>query len=110
MVHEKVREFAALRDDGTYRHWAPDSEVYAPALVLMQYLRSGWKPDELVGVETFYHAGYRHSDIYYFTLQRDDASIEVPVLANPAVFKVISTHQLTVLRINIDRQEMFQDR
>src|SRR5437660_12459 len=88
MVREKVRHFAALRDDGTYRHWSPDSEVYAPAIILQQYLREGWQPEELVAVETFYHAGYRHSDIYFFTLRHDGDAIEIPVLANPTVLKV----------------------
>ena len=91
-------------DDDFHRHWSPDSETYAPADVLLQYLKKDWKLDKLVAVETVYHAGYRRSDIYYFTLERDGRTVEMPILANPAVFKVIEQNQLTTLRINVDRE------
>jgi hypothetical protein len=92
-----------IEDRGEYRHWAPDSQAYAPADVLQQYLRSGWELDTLAAVETFYMAGYRRSDIYYFTLKRNTEYIEMPVLANPVVFRIIQEHKLNVLRINVSR-------
>jgi hypothetical protein len=91
-------------DDDVHRHWSPDSETYAPAEVLLHYLSRDWKLQKLVAVETVYYAGYRRSDIYYFTLERDGHAVEMPILANPAVFKVIEQHQLTTLRINVDRE------
>ena len=91
-------------DDDVHRHWSPDSETYAPADVLLQHLKSGWNLERLVAVETVYYAGYRRSDIYYFTLERDGRTVEMPILANPAVFKVIEQNQLTTLRINVDRE------
>ncbi len=91
-------------DDDMHRHWSPDSETYAPADVLLQYLKSGWQLEKLVAVETVYYAGFRRSDIYYFTLERDGSTVEMPILANPAVFKVIEQNQLTTLRINVDRE------
>ena len=94
-----------LRADGSYRHWSPESEPYAPAVVLLQYLRLGWRLDNLVGVETFFCSGYLRCDVYYFTLQSDTGTLEIPVLANPAVFKVVESHHLTIVRINVDRPE-----
>lgn len=88
-------------EDDEYKHWCPASETYATADVLLQYLRAGWELDNLVAVETFYHAGYRCSDIYCFTLMRNGESREIPILANPVVFRVIDDHQLTILRINV---------
>src|SRR4051812_19520074 len=106
MVRHSTRDFATLRNDSSYRHWAPDSELYAPATVLEQHLSAGWEPDEVVAVESFYHAGYRRSEIYYFTLHNGGEVIEIPVLGNPAVFKIVEIYQLTTLRINIDKPEL----
>ncbi len=87
--------------DEDRRHWCPVSEMYAPADVLLQYLREGWELDMLVAVETFYFAGYRCSDIYYFTLHQEDMTLEMPVLANPIVLRVVEEQQLSILRINV---------
>ncbi len=91
--------------DEFHRHWSPESEIYAPADVLLQYLTRGWRLDKPIAVETVYYAGYRRSDVYYFTLERDGVSLEMPVLATPVVFKLIEDRQLTTLRINVDREE-----
>ena len=89
-----------LRDE-EHRHWCPVSEKYAPADVLLDYLRDGWELDNLVAVETFYFAGYRCSDIYYFTLRQEDTILEMPVLANPIVLRLVDQRQLSTLRINV---------
>ncbi len=94
----RSREFFEKEDR---RHWCPVSEKYAPADVLLQYLRDGWELDNLVAVETFYFAGYRCSDIYYFTLCQQDAFCEMPVLANPVVLRLVDERQLSILRINV---------
>ncbi len=96
-------------EKSTYRHWSPESELYAPADVLLQYLRRGWRLDKLVAVETVYYSGCRRSDIFYFTLQCKDAMVEMPVLANPVVFELIEARGLTLLRINVERDEVFEN-
>jgi len=92
--------------EGEYRHWSAESEAYAPADVLLQHLRAGWKLDELVAIETFYYAGFRRSDIYYFTLELDGKTIEMPVLANPTVFRIVKERGLTTVRISLDPQDV----
>jgi hypothetical protein len=87
--------------DEVHRHWCPVAEKYAPADVLLQHLREGWELDPLVAVETFYFAGYRCSDIYYFTLRQANTTVEMPVLANPIVLRLVDERQLSTLRINI---------
>ncbi len=84
----------------TYRHWSPESETYASADVLLQYLRRGWVLEKLVAVETVFHAANRHSNVFYFTLTHDDQTIEMPVLANPVVLDLMRRYKLTTLRIN----------
>ena len=94
----------SLRSDTAFRHWSPESESYPPAQVLLQFIRLGWTLDSLVAVESFYYAGYRSSDVYHFTLLRGTDTIEIPVLANPAVFRVVESCKLTVVRLNVSRE------
>ena len=89
----------------TYRHWSPESEPYASGDVLIQYLRMGWVLDKLVAVETVYHTAHRRSNVYYFTLQLDDQTLEMPVLSNPVVLDLMKRNKLTTLRINVAREE-----
>ncbi len=90
-------------EESNYHYWSPRSQTYAPANVLMHYLQRGWRLDPLAAVESFWHAGVRRVDVYYFTLLNSDERIEMPVLANPAVFRLIEEHQLTVIRVNASR-------
>jgi hypothetical protein len=106
--HVQTQTQRHYRDGDTYRHWCRESEPIAPAEVLLQYLRWGWELDNLVGVEVYYHAGCRRSDVYCFTLGRDDDTIEIPVLANPAVFRVVDSHQMTLMRINVEQEDVFE--
>jgi hypothetical protein len=41
------------RECGDYRHWSPTSQPYAPAHVLLQYLRYGWKADSTIFIKSF---------------------------------------------------------
>jgi len=82
------------------RHWSPDSQTYAPADVLMRYLTDGWELQSLAAVESFYYAGYRRVDIFYFTLKNGSEVIEMPVLANPVTHRLVEERKLTVLRVN----------
>ncbi len=92
-----------IGDETPHRHWSPTSQTYAPADVLMSHLQTGWRLDGLAGVESFWHAGVRRVDVYYFTLVRGDERLEMPVLANPTVFRLIEENQLNVIRVNASR-------
>jgi hypothetical protein len=72
------------------QHWCPVSERYAPAEALLQYLHEGWEPDRFVTVEAIYFAHGRRSEIYHLTLRRASSSIEMPVLANPVIGRIVS--------------------
>ncbi len=81
-------------DDEPIRHWCPKSESYAPAHVLLQYLRAGWQLENLVAVQTFYHGDCRRSDVFYFRLNLGNIFLEIPVLANPVVFQIVVRNRL----------------
>lgn len=87
------------------RHWARSTQEFAPADVLITHLQNGWQFVNPAAVETFYSGGFRRADIYYFTLQRGEEIVEMPVLANPKISRLIEEHQLTVLRVNVMREE-----
>src|SRR5690242_2886561 len=84
--------------DGEYvRHWSPDSELYAPADVLFQYLRLGWTLKRLVAVEVVYYGGYRRSVIYYFTVENQSQFIEIPIIATPPILRLVEEQRLTMV-------------
>ena len=84
--------------DGEYlRHWSPESELYAPADVLFQYLWQGWRLKNLVAVEVVYYGGYRRSVIHYFTIEKGNRFIEIPIVATPPVLRLVEELELTTV-------------
>ncbi len=86
--------------DPTVSSWSPRSQTYAAADMLLSHLRNGWMLHPLVAVESIWHAGVRRVDVYYFTLLHGDEHLEMPVLANPVVFRLIEDHGLSLVRVN----------
>lgn len=93
-------------DEEVSRHWSPASQAYAPADILLRYLRTGWKLENMAAVESFYYAGYRRVDVYHFMLKREQETVEMPVLMNPVVTRLIEEHKLTVIRVNSSQEEV----
>jgi hypothetical protein len=93
MLLENVPPYAVSQ-----QYWCPVSERYAPAEALLQYLHEGWEPDRFVTVEAVYFAHGRCSEIYHFTLYRAGSSVEMPVLANPAIGRIVSMCPALVVR------------
>ena len=91
-----------LRSANQRRHWAPASQSYAPADVLMEYLADGWTLSSVVGrVEHWYGAG-RHVDVYYFELTHDNRAMVMPVHGNPAVHRLVWERQLWIVTLSRD--------
>lgn len=84
--------------DDDYRHWSPESEPYAPADVLLQYLRNGWVLEDAVEVKSHECRSCRYVDIYCFTLHRaQHKPLQIPVLANPIVRKLVQQYKLKTI-------------
>lgn len=94
---ESISKSAAHVDEDRFRHWSSQSQAYAPADVLLNHIREGWTLDSLVAIETFYYAGFRRIDVFYFTLplRRNAQTLEIPVVANPVVTRLIQECGLT---------------
>jgi hypothetical protein len=96
---------SAHTDTDRSRHWSPESQTYAPADVLLNFIHDGWTLETPAAVESFYYAGYRRVDVFYFTLKRGEEVLEMPVLANPVTHRLVEERKLTVLRVNATRGE-----
>ncbi len=79
-----------------YRHWSPGCEEYAGGDALLTLLRNGWDADDTVYIEDFWHSGARLVVVYHFDLRRGEAVLELPVLSNPFVRRLIRNEKLTV--------------
>lgn len=73
------------------RHWSPISEKYAGGDALITLLHEGWLLNEIVFYEEFWHAGSRLVVIYHTTVVRDGEEMQVPVLSNPYVDRLMMT-------------------
>ncbi len=77
-----------------WRYWSAGSQRYAPADILLQYLRGGWMVDDAVPVETFYCGGARCVKVYYFRLFYEEEDLWMPVIENPVVLRLIGERNL----------------
>ncbi len=81
-----------------HRHWSAESEPFTGGDALQSALEQGWV---MVG-----HVSYREFDlresrkvaVFYFRLQRDERTMEMPVIGNPHVLRVIAAYDVPVMR------------
>jgi hypothetical protein len=71
------------------RHWSPRSERFAGGDSLMTALLRGWSIGDTVVCERFYHGGSRPVAVYHFRLKKDDREINMPVIENPYVTRLL---------------------
>ena len=85
--------------DDDDRHWAPTSETYAPAHILFQYIRDGWVLQDNVYVQMSRCFSGRCVEIYSFRLTHGHKSVLMPIIANPAIRRLVIERELTVVRM-----------
>ena len=78
-------------------HWSPESQTYTTADVLLQYLRNAWTLRRSVVVKSFDCSSYRRVNVYHFTLQKGTRLIEMPIIENPIVQRLMEQYELTIL-------------
>jgi len=88
----------AIEDIDIYRHWHPGSEKYGGGDSLGTCIYLGWKVAEIVYWEEHWRAG-RCSLVYYFTLERDDDMMLMPVISNPYVTTLVEELPVQVLPV-----------
>ncbi len=93
----------AIEDINIYRHWHPGSQKYGGGDSLATCLYLGWKVGDIVYWEEHWRAG-RCSIVYYFTLERDDDMMLMPVISNPYVSRFVGELAVQVLPVTQARR------
>ena len=78
------------------RHWSPVSEKYAGGDALITLMSNGWQIGETVFYEEYWHAGSRLVMIYHVKMTNDGTEMQVPVLSNPYVNRMMMTMPVQV--------------
>ena len=78
------------------RHWHAASEAYAGGDCLVTALQRGWEMDDVVHQEEFWHAGSRLVMIYHFTLMREGETVNMPVISNPYIHRLLRMQNFDV--------------
>src|SRR5262245_14706932 len=86
----------AIEDINIYRHWHPASQKYGGGDSLATALYLGWTMGEIVYREEHWRAG-RCTMVYHITLERDGEQLNMPVIANPYVWRFLSESAVQVL-------------
>jgi hypothetical protein len=98
MLRDRVHDFEGC----TERHWDGESQRYAGVDQLITSLLNGWDVDDVVLVEK---PADSSAQVYHFCLRRADTLIEMPVLANPHVERIITHMKLVVLDASLSVYE-----
>ena len=105
--HNAQDEKHAKRDveyDDDHRHWSASSQPYAPADILFRYLRDGWFLGDKAIVQAVRCFSHRCVEVYYFRLTFGREYVMMPVIANPAVLRLVRERELVTIRLYADRE------
>ena len=98
MLRDKVHNFENCAE----RHWDSSSQRYAGVDQLITSLLNGWDVDDVVLVEK---PADSTAQVYHFVLRRAETCIEMPVVANPHVERIIAHMRLIVLDARLTAYE-----
>ena len=82
-----------------YRHWDPRSERYAGADALLTAVDEGWMPERTLYFEEFWFAGSRVVTVYHVELRRKGQVMNMPVISNPYLRRMLKVYQPTILAL-----------
>jgi hypothetical protein len=88
--------------DNDHRHWSSTSQPYAPADILLQYLRDGWLLGDKVLVQVVQCFSWRCVEVYHFRLMSGREHILMPIIANPVILRFVMERGLAAIRIYTD--------
>ena len=87
------------------RHWSDRSERYAGCDALLTALHNQWEAEGTCYEERYYHAGTRLVTIYHFILHKGDETLQMPVIANPVLRRILREWPFTVVPLEMRQQE-----
>lgn len=80
-----------------WQHWCQDTEKYCGGDGLVTVMMQGWELHPTVQLEYKHFGGNRRVRVYHFSLFRQGEHMEMPVVHNPYVNRLIRTMQLDVV-------------
>jgi hypothetical protein len=80
----------------THRHWCPTSEKFASGDALLSLMDAGWRPEQIVFLPEYSLSSGRYARVYQFHLFDDQHMIEMCVVQNPFVERIIAKMGLSV--------------
>lgn len=93
-----VSNYHAQYFDVTSQHWHPSSAQFAGADNLITAVNEGWEFEDTVILRPYWYAGQRRVDVFYFKLSRSGEQMTMPVINNPYVERLITTHNIRVIK------------
>jgi hypothetical protein len=93
----KINSGRFYLDKDQHRHWCPISEPVTGGDVLESMLNQGWKISGGICYHQWHSLRGRNFHQYQFCLERDFHMINITVIANPFVQRLISRLHLAVI-------------
>lgn len=87
------------------RHWHAESEQYTGGDALFTALQNGWRISDEVKYEEYWHAGVRSVLVYHFELTRDGEKMDMPVVRNPYVNRIVREMPATLVPVAVDDED-----
>lgn len=84
------------------QHWCPSSEQYGGGDCLITLISAGWVLAERIYIEYKRFNGNRRTTIYHCRLTRGEDTMEMPVIENPYVARLVWQRQL--IQINNEQE------
>ncbi|MBK8134755.1 MAG: hypothetical protein KA401_00295 [Anaerolineae bacterium] len=79
-----------------YQHWSPDTEKFGGGDSLITAIMMGWELKQTIYMEYKHFGGNRRVRVYHCRLTNDNQEIEMPVVHNPYVNRLIRQMQLVI--------------
>lgn len=94
MGHNPSNYHAEYMD--VWQHWAPDTERFGGGDGLITAMMMGWELDKTIYMEYKHFGGNRRVRVYHCHLSYQGQTLEMPVVHNPYVNRLIRTMQLKI--------------
>jgi hypothetical protein len=80
-----------------YRHWSPLSEKYTGGDALLTAMDRGWRVQSRIQCQEHWHGDSRRICIYSVELNRGDETLNMAIIDNPFVTRLIDDLNLQIV-------------
>lgn len=89
-----------LHSEDSKRHWCPHCEPFMGGETLLIALEERWYPKGVIFRQTFWLMHGRQMNVYHVTLQRDNRLIQLKVIENPFVIRLLKQSGQQIVQLN----------